>query len=246
MRCSLFPQSPLLWKGCLFWENPPRGPLSLKVHKKLLASLKWSPTVEISWIRSSTDEIPYFPKLPSTSLLLVSGILWWLILPYPLFRTNFLMVSTEGYPKVMYGSTLLRRFTVALLILTKAPLWICLNLRSLKILTDLGSSLLTPLILITKATLGWAGTWICPLCLAALRAATPWDTYCCYSAVYCWILFNKASLFVLFSVLLFSLCYLRVVAILLFLCYFLRSPSGLGGTLFSACIIHKKNKNIEY
>lgn len=40
MKCSLFPQSPLLWKGCLFWANPPLGALNLNGHKKLLASLK--------------------------------------------------------------------------------------------------------------------------------------------------------------------------------------------------------------
>ena len=83
----------------------------------------------------------------------------------------------EIYPKVMYGSTLLKRLVVALLTLTKAPLWSCLSLKSLRILTVRGLSLLTPLILTTKATLGAAGTWICPLALAALRAAISylWD-----------------------------------------------------------------------
>lgn len=61
---------------------------------------------------------------------------------------------------MMYGSTLLKRLTVALLILTKAPLFNCLSLNNLKILTDLGFSLLTPRILITKANLGSAGTKI--------------------------------------------------------------------------------------
>lgn len=58
----------------------------------------------------------------------------------------------------MYGSTLLKRLVVALLILTNAPLCSCLNLRILSILTVRGLSLLTPLILTTKATLGAAGT----------------------------------------------------------------------------------------
>ena len=70
------------------------------------------------------------------------------------------MVYLDGYPKVMYGSTLLKRLTVALLILTKAPLCNCLNLSNLKILTDLGLSLLTPRILTTNANLGSAGTKI--------------------------------------------------------------------------------------
>ena len=42
---SLFPQSPLLWNGCLLCENPPLGALSLNGHRKLFASLKWGPTV---------------------------------------------------------------------------------------------------------------------------------------------------------------------------------------------------------
>ena len=66
----------------------------------------------------------------------------------------------------MYGSTLLKRLTAALLILTKAPLFNCLSLKSLRILTDLGLSLLTPRILTTKANLGSAGTKICPVNLA--------------------------------------------------------------------------------
>jgi len=61
------------------------------------------------------------------------------------------MVSLDGYPKVMNGSTLLNKLTEALLTLTKAPLCNCLNLSNLKILTLLGLSLLIPLILITKA-----------------------------------------------------------------------------------------------
>jgi hypothetical protein len=72
----------------------------------------------------------------------------------------------------MYGSTLLKRFTVALLILTKAPLCNCLSLKSLRILVVLGLSLTTPLILTTKANLGSAGTKICPLNLACLLAVT--------------------------------------------------------------------------
>ena len=76
------------------------------------------------------------------------------------------MVYLDGYPKVMYGSTLLKRLTVALLILTKAPLCNCLNLSNLKILTDLGLSLLTPRILTTNANLGSAGTKIWPVSLA--------------------------------------------------------------------------------
>ena len=177
MKVSRFPQSPLLWNGCLFWLNPPLGPLSLKVQRKLLASLKCGPTVAISLIKSSTELIPCFPKTDSTSLLFVKGILWWLIFPYPLFKISFLIVYLVGYlnyhniyPKVIYGSTFLRRLVVALLILTKAPLWSCLSLSNLKILTDRGSSLLIPRILITKATRGWAGTWICPLTFAALLA----------------------------------------------------------------------------
>ncbi len=160
MNCSLFPQSPLLWKGCLLCENPPLGALSLKGHKKLLASLKCGPTVEISLTKSSTLVIPYLPKTCSITALVVNGILCLLTLPQPLLRMSFLIVYLDGYPKVMYGSTLLKRLTAALLILTKAPLCNCLNLNILKILTDLGLSLLTPRILTTKANLGSAGTKI--------------------------------------------------------------------------------------
>ena len=74
------------------------------------------------------------------------------------------------YPKVMYGSTLLRRLTEALLSLTKVPLCNCLRRRSLRILTIRGFSLLIPRILMTKATLASAATWICPVSLACLLA----------------------------------------------------------------------------
>ncbi len=137
----------------------------------------------------------------------------------------------------MYGSTFLSKLLVALLTLTNAPLWICLSLKSLRIRTDLGSSLLTPRILMTKATLDWAGTWICPLTFAALLAASSVETDFWWSAAYCWTLFNNASLLVLLSALLFSRSSLRVVAIFWFLSYFFLRPSGFGGTFFSACII---------
>ena len=166
MNCSLFPQSPLLWKECLFWAKPPLWALSLNGHKKLLASLKWGPTVAISLTKSSTETIPCLPKTCSMTALLVMGILCLLTLPNPLLRTSFLIVSLDGYPKVMYGSTLLKRLTEALLILTKAPLWSCLSLKSLRILVVLGLSLTTPLILTTKANFDSAGTKICPVSLA--------------------------------------------------------------------------------
>ncbi len=60
----------------------------------------------------------------------------------------------------MYGSTLLNKLTLALLILTKVPLCSCLNLNILKILVVLGLSLTTPLILTTNANLASAGTKI--------------------------------------------------------------------------------------
>ena len=41
--------------------------------------------------------MPCFPRAPSTSLLLVNGILCLLIFPYPLLYTSFLIVSLEGY-----------------------------------------------------------------------------------------------------------------------------------------------------
>lgn len=160
MNCYLLPQSPLLWKGCLLCEKPPLGALSLKGHKKLLASLKCGPTVQIWFTKSSTLTIPCLPKACSITALLVKGILCLLILPKPLLRMSFLIVYLDGYPKVMYGSTLLNKLTVALLILTKAPLLSCLSLKSLRILTVLGLSLLTPRILTTKANLGSAGTKI--------------------------------------------------------------------------------------
>jgi len=98
---SLFPQSPLLWKGCLLSENPPLGPLSLNGHMKLLASLKWGPTVWISLIKSSTLLIPCLPTDSATIIFDERGILCLLTLPYPLLRMSFLIDSLEGYPKVI-------------------------------------------------------------------------------------------------------------------------------------------------
>ena len=132
----------------------------------------------------------------------------------------------------MYGSTFLNKLVVALLILTKVPLWSWRSLRSLKILTVLGSSLLIPLILITKATLGWAGTWICPLALADLLIASSSWVDLVWSAAYCWTLLINAYLLVLFSVLRFSLSSWREVVIFWFLSSFFLSPSGFGGTFF--------------
>lgn len=125
---------------------------------------------------------------------------------------------------------------MALLILTKAPLWSWRSLRSLKILTDLGSSLLIPLILMTKATLGWAGTKICPVNLAFLLAVISSAVDCWWAAAYCWTRASNACLLVLFSALLFYLNYLRDVAILWFLSSFFLRPSGFGGTFLSAYI----------
>jgi hypothetical protein len=158
MNCSLLPQSPLLWKGCLLCEKPPLGALSLNGHKKLLASLKCGPTVYIWLTKSSTQTIPCLPKACSMTALLVKGILCLLTLPKPLLRISFLIVYLVGYPKVIYGSTLLMRLIEALFTLTKAPLCNCLNLKILKILTDLGFNLLTPRILTINANLGSAGT----------------------------------------------------------------------------------------
>ncbi len=81
MNCSLLPQSPLLWKGCLLCEKPPLGALSLKGHKKLLASLKCGPTLQIWLTKSSTQTIPFLPKTCSMTALLVKGILCLLTLP---------------------------------------------------------------------------------------------------------------------------------------------------------------------
>jgi hypothetical protein len=73
-----------------------------------------------------------------------------------------------GYPKVINGSTLLRRLAEALLTLIKVPLFNCLSLKILKILTLLGLSLFTPLILTTNANLDSAGTKIWPVSLALI------------------------------------------------------------------------------
>jgi hypothetical protein len=83
-NCYLLPQSPLLWKGCLFWAKPPLGALSLKAQRKLLACLKWGPTVYISLIKSSIELIPILPRVYSIILLFDNGILCLLTFPYPL------------------------------------------------------------------------------------------------------------------------------------------------------------------
>ncbi len=139
----------------------------------------------------------------------------------------------------MYGSTLLKRLTAALLILTKAPLCNCRSLKIRSILTDLGLSLLTPRILITKANLGSAGTKIFPVNLACLLAvisacweALYWASYCCaLLVIYC--------LLILLEALLYCLCFWRAEAIFWSLYYFFLSPSGLGATCFYPVITTK-------
>jgi len=42
--------------------HAPRGADSLTGHRKLEACLKCGPTVKISWIRSSTQMMPYLPS----------------------------------------------------------------------------------------------------------------------------------------------------------------------------------------
>lgn len=144
----------------------------------------------------------------------------------------------------MYGSTFLSKLTVALLILTNVPLCICLNLRSLKILTLLGSNLLIPLILITNAILGWAGTWMVPDVFAFLLASIWLDVLLAWSDAYCCTLFNNSYLFVLLAVLLFSRSYLRVAVVFWSLASFNLRPYGFGGTFFSTCMIPQVNINI--
>mmetsp|Transcript_1864 Transcript_1864/g.171 ORF Transcript_1864/g.171 Transcript_1864/m.171 type:complete len:86 (+) Transcript_1864:146-403(+) len=84
MNSSLFPQSPPVWKGCLLLLYPPLGLFNLKGHKKLLASLKWGPTVVISWIKSSIQLIPNLPKPCSMTWLFYKGILFPDNFPQPL------------------------------------------------------------------------------------------------------------------------------------------------------------------
>ena len=139
----------------------------------------------------------------------------------------------------MYGSTLLKRLTVALLILTKAPLCNCLSLNNLRILTDLGLSLLTPRILTTKANLGSDGTKICPVNLACLLALISALCWAWYWASYCWALVVIYCLLVLLEALLCFLCYWRAVVIFWSLYYFFLSPSGLGATCFYPAITTK-------
>lgn len=122
--------------------------------------------------------------------------------------------------------------TVALLILTKAPLCNCLSLNSLRILTVLGLSLTTPLILTTNASLGSAGTKIWPVNLACLLELISafWEAW--YWASYCWAFWVIYCLLCLLEALLCSLCCWRADAIFWSLYYFFLSPSGLGVTCF--------------
>jgi len=148
----------------------------------------------------------------------------------------------------MYGSTLLKRFTEALLILTNEPLCNCLNLNNLKILTLLGLSLLTPRILTMNANFDSAGTKIWPVslawnnnkitCLLALISAFFAAWYC---ASYWWALCVIYCLRVLLDALLAYLCCWRAVAIFWSLYYFFLSPSGLGTTTFYPAITTKIN-----
>ena len=139
----------------------------------------------------------------------------------------------------MYGSTLLNKLAEALLTLTKAPLCNCLSLKSLRILTDLGLSLLTPRILTTKANLGSAGTKICPVNLACLLAVVSAFRWAWYWASYCWALVVIYCLLVLLEALLCCLCWVRAAAIFWSLYYFFLSPSGLGATCFYPAITTK-------
>merc|ERR1711868_143969 len=75
-------------------------------------------------------------------------------------------------------------FHVALLSLTKTPLWSCLSLRSCKIFFGFGASLLIPLILIMNATFGWASTKKLPAALASLLAFTNAASAALYSLKY--------------------------------------------------------------
>lgn len=63
---SLLPASPPSTKCVVFLFMPPRGDDSLKGHRKLLAGLKFFPTVQISWMRSSTQMMPYLPEETQT------------------------------------------------------------------------------------------------------------------------------------------------------------------------------------
>lgn len=82
MKVSLFPQSPRLWNGCLLFANPPLGALSLNGHKKLLAILKYGPTVTISCTKSSTQVNPVVLPIPySITELFDNGILCLFTLP---------------------------------------------------------------------------------------------------------------------------------------------------------------------
>lgn len=55
------PKSPPSTKWLFFLRQPPLGVLSLKYQRKLVACLKWGPTVKISCIRSSTQMMPNLP-----------------------------------------------------------------------------------------------------------------------------------------------------------------------------------------
>ena len=142
MRFSLFPKTPPLAYGCLFFSNPLRGELSLKGQRKLLAILKLGPQVQISWIRSSIQAIPCLPSSVSMMLLSVRGILPLLTLPYPLLQMSLVTVDLVGYPQVTNGSTILIMLMVALLRRMKTPLWSYLKRRSCIIFLGLGASLL--------------------------------------------------------------------------------------------------------
>jgi len=78
---SLLPQSPPWWKECLLFTNPCFGEANLNAQTNELATLKFGPTVSSSWIKSSTQIIPYLPKDCSTIWFEVIGILYLLTLP---------------------------------------------------------------------------------------------------------------------------------------------------------------------
>jgi len=159
MKSSRFPRSPP-WMKCLNLRvrNDPVGLLNLKGHRKLLTCLKLGPTVTNSWIRSSIQMIPYFPRCCSIIWLLSIGIRWPLILAYPRLYTSSLTLFRLGEPYVTYGSISCSIWEVARVILINVPLLICNNRNNWRIFRGLGAILLIPLIRITKASLASGST----------------------------------------------------------------------------------------
>ena len=129
--------------------------------------------------------MPYLPRERAINELSVRAIHFLLILPEPCFQINSFTDFRFGYPHAMYGSTILSILIDALLSFTKVPLKICRRRRGCSTFRTFGLTPLIPLILMTNANLGSAGTQKLPAFRAILAIRISVLYICLYSLWEC-------------------------------------------------------------